>query len=135
MLLISPTTRTLASCVLAFTLTGCVAPQNDLVRIGQITVQREQSELIDVLMPSVSRDGDSMVVSGRLLRRTQDMGPLPGHLDITVLSPEGRMLNESRAHWFPVSVPLHGPRDASYIVRFHWLPPDGSVVRIVHRIN
>ena len=133
MLLVSPTTWTLASCVLAFALTGCVASQNDLVRSGRITVQREQSELFDVLMPSVSRDGDSMVVSGRLLRRTQDMGPLPGHLDIAVLSTDGRLLKEATANWFPISVPLHGPRDASYTVRFSGLPPEGSVVRIVHR--
>lgn len=135
MVFVRLTASSLLLLALGSVVTGCIAPQDDLVRTGKINVQREQGGLFDILVPSVWRDGKTMVVSGTLVRRTQAMGPIPGHLDITVLSPEGRMLNESRAHWFPVSVPLHGPRDASYIVRFHWLPPDGSVVRIVHRIN
>lgn len=112
---------------------GCASGGNvDLVASGAVRVDRAESKLIDLSLPSVHRDGDVLVVSGTVTRKPGVDDPIPEPLQILFLSKDGAVLDELWLMWQPIEIPIAGNRQSSYEVRYAWIPPDGTIVCAVY---
>jgi len=119
--------------LLAAPITGCASLLDvDLVASGAVRVDRVESKLIDLSLPSVHRDGNVLVVSGTVIRKPGVDGPIPEPLQILFLSKNGEVLDELCLTWEPSEIPIAGNRQSTYEVRYAWLPPDGTIVRAVY---
>jgi hypothetical protein len=119
--------------LLAALVTGCASLSDvDLVASGAVKADRVDSELIDLSLPSVHREGDVLVVTGTVMRRPGVDGPIPEPLQILFLSDNGAVLDELWPTWQPDEIPIDGNRQSSYEVRYAWLPPNGTIVRAVY---
>ncbi|MBX3403757.1 MAG: hypothetical protein KF699_10145 [Phycisphaeraceae bacterium] len=123
---------------------GCTSG-NDLIAAGRVTVEPRIDRSLRK-PPEVYEDKGDLIVAGRLERGLpRDLG---GHIDVTVLAPDGATVYDARLNYRAdtvSSVGIRAPRHSSfrrahtrygsygvYSVRFPGLPPDGSVVKIRH---
>ncbi len=114
---------------------GCASTRTvDLAAAGRVRVADGGSAMLDVGPPQVLSVGNDLVVSGTVTRRPGFDGPVPGRLLVTVLSADGQsVLEQVPTGWDPPHVPVDGDRRASYRLRYGYLPPDGSTVRVAHQ--
>lgn len=110
--------------VLALAMVGC-APHRDLIAAGALRL--EQPPQNDRHLRSISayeRDG-TLSVSG-----TWSVPPRSGHVDVTLLSPEGDVLAETRTK---LVLPLHHRQrhPSRFYTELDTVPPDRSVLRVV----
>lgn len=119
----SPVIFSLAGSFVAL-LVGC-APHRDLIGAGQLRL--EQVPPSDGSLQSVCAHerGEGLAVSGTWRHR-----PLHGHVDVTLFSPEGEVLAETRTR---LVMPVH--RQHRHPTRFYTqldvVPPPGSTLRVV----
>jgi len=145
-----PTPRRTHSCIClsalagVFLFGGC-ASQRDLVTAGRITLEPKIDRALRQ-PPEVYEEAGELVVAGRLERGLPRA--LGGHIDITVIAPDGATVYDAQVNYRADTVSSAGtpkPRHSSfrrahtrygsygvYSVRFPGLPPDGSVVRVRH---
>jgi hypothetical protein len=72
--------------------------------------------------------GNEVLVTGRLRRELTAPGPSTGTLEISLVSPDGMVLERTTASYALSSTAQRG--GGGFSVRFHSLPPYGSVIRI-----
>ncbi|MHC4624649.1 MAG: hypothetical protein ACYS4W_12190 [Planctomycetota bacterium] len=82
--------------MLTAAISGCATNRIDLVDEGLVTVETVPSKGVRILWADVYQDGEDMVVCGVVQRRSDTSYPIRAHVDITVLSPEGTVLQETR---------------------------------------
>ncbi len=113
---------------------GCSTTRTaDLSASGRVRATDLGSDVLDVTPPVVTAVGNDMVVTGTVTRRPGFDGPVPGRLVVTVLGPDGQTeLQSIPTGWDPPHIPTTGDRRATYRVRYGYLPPDGSIVRVGH---
>lgn len=131
---------------LSAVLGGCARRGTDLIATGRLTAE----PLTDRALrepPAVCDDEGDLTVSGRLASGARSA---PGsYIDITVVDPSGAVITDARLIYMgtPVSTGKGalfvdgsyrrgGTRHSHYDIysaRFHGLPPEGSVVRIIHQ--
>jgi hypothetical protein len=131
--------------IVAMTLLSGCASHRDLVTAGRVAVEPRIDRNLRT-PPEVYEDQGDLVVYGTL-----DMGAsggLRGHVDVSVVGPDGATLFDAQTNYRAktVSTPgwtgaKHGVfrrahrRNSSlgvYAVRFPGLPPEGSVVKVRH---
>jgi hypothetical protein len=70
----------------------------------------------------------------KVLRRRDTVGlPIKAHVDITIQSPDGKVLNEGRSSdvYVPRRIIGRGQSLQRFRVSFPQIPPQGSLVRLV----
>lgn len=120
-------------------LTGCASDRVNLVDRGTLSIERVPSRGIYISEVRVNQDGNELVVTGRVKRRDVSAGGF-GHVDVAIISPEGKTLEQVSTYFSPRIIPrkhdhrrLHGSR---FEVRLPTIPPTGSKVRVAyHRIS
>ncbi len=128
-----------AGILAAGVLGGCARDRTDLVRSGYLSVEPTLTKALSHAPEVYEQDG-SLVVSGKL---DSDEATRGGHIDVSVVAPDGTIAYDATADYRKPSAYRHvGPRGrprgarssadsyATYSVRFPWLPPKGSVVRV-----
>lgn len=112
---------------------GCAVHCDDLVRAGVLTLEPHSAGKVSIAWSSACRQKDNLVIAGVLMRQDHVGLPIKAHVDITVLSPEGRALEESRTPdvYVPAHVTGRGQKFKRFEVRFRHVPPEGSTVRLV----
>lgn len=126
-----------------FVLGGC-ATGTDLVAAGRVAVEPHIDRTLRE-PPEVTDDNGDLLIAGRLARGLpRDLG---GHIDISVIAPDGRALYDAQVTSTAADTSASGgsgPKEATfrrnrnhrtgsygvYSVRFPGLPPDGSVVKV-----
>ncbi len=84
------------------------------IRIFNVTVKAVQSNVI---------------VTGKLHKRSHSRTVIPGHIDITFLSPDNEMLQTIETKYSRASLKS---RDSTFIVEIPLELEDGSTVRVEH---
>jgi hypothetical protein len=117
----------------AMLVTGCATNRIDLVEQGIVSVETVPSKRVRILWTDIYQDGDDTVVYGVVQRRSHTSYPIRTHVDITMLSSDGKVLQEARTGDIYVArrIPNKGINWTRFRVRFPGIPVEGSKVKMV----
>jgi len=119
--------------MLTAVISGCATNRVDLADSGVLTLEQQTTGKVYIAWCSAYEDGSGFIVTG-VLRRYDHVGlPIKTHVDVTILSCDRTIIDESR------SSVIYIPRNAigrsqnlkRFRVRFPNIPPQGSLVRLV----
>ncbi len=104
----------------------------NLVDQGVVSLEQQHSKKVRTAWSNVQQDGEDIIVSGVLMRQAITSYPIWRHVEVTVLAPDGAVLQEARTSNIkvPRRVPGRGFNTKRFEVRLAGIPPRGSVVRI-----
>jgi hypothetical protein len=100
------------------------------VKSGSVSIESVDSQRTKVYQTNARQDGSDLVVTGRLRRRGTQAIVGGGHVDITVVGPDGKVIAEGST-WYSPSRITRG-RSATFTKRFPAMAPEGSVIHVVH---
>ncbi|MFH1718448.1 MAG: hypothetical protein ABIF19_13925 [Planctomycetota bacterium] len=119
--------------VLATIISGCAANRVDLVDTGVLTLDRQREGKVYIAWSSAYEQDDGFVITGVLMRHDHVGSAIKTHVDVTVLSPDGRVLETVRSNevYVPRRITGRGQSLKRFRVHLANLPPRGSSVRMV----
>lgn len=119
--------------ILTSFISGCATSRIDLVDEGVVSVENTPSRKARILWTNVYQDGDDLVVYGVVQRRNLSSYPIKIHVDISVSSPDGKVLHKARTSdvYVPRRIPGRGRNFKRFRIRFPDIPPKGSLVRAI----
>ena len=119
--------------MLTVVISGCATDRVNLVDAGVLNLEQHTTGKVYIAWSDAYEDGDGFVVSGVLRRRDTVGLPIKAHVDITIQSPDGTIIDESRS--LDVNVPRsiigRGRSLQRFRVRFPSIPAEGSKLSIV----
>ena len=119
--------------ILTIVISGCATDRVDLVDSGVLSLEQHTTGKVYIVWSDAYEDGDGFVVTGVLRRRDTVGLPIKVYVDVTILSPDGKVLDEGRSS--DIYVPRHIIDRAQSLrrfrVRFPSIPAEGSKVSIV----
>ena len=118
---------------LAIIISGCATDRVDLVDTGVLSLEQHTTGKVYIAWSDAYEDGDGFVVSGVVRRRDTVGLPIKVHVDVTILSPDGKVLDEGRSSdiYVPRRIVGRGQSLKRFSVRFGSIPAEGSKVSIV----
>lgn len=119
--------RRLAILVALF-ITGCATTGKDLVRDNTVQIEKVSSRWATVRSVNVVQEDGEVRMRGEVVRRPVGRGPIPGHIDLEVIGPDGITLEERMIDYHRGSV-------KSRYAKFHTVlkaAPPGSTIRVMH---
>lgn len=108
---------------------GCATTRTDLVADGAVSLELAPTEKIYVARAHAYRQDSELIVSGKV-RRYRSEGIGGGDVKVVVTSPDGTVISESIAPYFPRIIPREGARESTFIARIPDVPPRGSVISV-----
>lgn len=109
-------------------ITGC-ATNTSIVKKENVAIERVDSGTARIGHAYLQASESGMVLRGELQRRFRSRGPIPGHLHIELIAPDGAAFKEATIGYRRMSV-------KSRIAKFHLeipaTPSDIKSVRIIH---
>ena len=118
--------------LLTVVISGCATDRADLVDAGVLNLEQHTTGKVYIAWSDAYEDEDGFVVTGVLRRRDTVGLPIKSHVDITIQSPDGTIIDESRSS--DVHVPRRiigrGQSLQRFRVRFPSIPAEGSKVSI-----
>lgn len=119
--------------LLAVTVSGCASSQMRLADQGIASVEILPSDKAQIVWVDAYRDGEVSVVYGAISRHRLKR-QIKVHVDITLLSPDGTILEKARTA--DISVPRRSTVKGSSLKRFAYrftnIPAGSSLVLAVH---
>ena len=119
--------------MLTVVISSCATDRVDLVDAGVLNLEQHTTGKVYIASSDAYEDGDGFVVTGVLRRRDTVGVSIKTHVDITIQSPDGAIIDESRSS--DVHVPRRiigrGQSLPRFRVRFPSIPAEGSKVSIV----
>jgi hypothetical protein len=119
--------------MLTVVISGCATDRVNLVDAGVLNLEQHNTGKVYIAWSDAYEDGDGFVVTGVLRRRDTVGLPIKAHVDITIQSPDGAIIDESRSS--DVHVPRRiigrGQSLKRFRVRFPSISVEGSKVSIV----
>jgi hypothetical protein len=114
-------------------LSGCAVASENISKKGLVTVERVASQKVAIPWANVYRTDQSLIVHGVVRRRSYSNQPLQVHVDATVLSSDGEVLQEavSRDVWVPRRSPGKGSGSHAFEIRLPVARAEGGTVRLV----
>ena len=109
-------------------LSGCASTGKDLVRDNTVKLEKIASQRAAWRLVRVVQDGDNIELRGEVTRRPVGRGPIPGHIDLEVIGPDGITREKAVIDYHRRSVKS---RYAKFHTRLGAVPP-GSTVRVTH---
>ena len=108
----------------------CAESRINLVDDGTVTVERVDSRQARIVNVNVYQDGEGIVISGTVRRKSTTVAVDKGHVDVVVFSPDGNIIQEVIARYTPRLTKKR--RSAQFSVRIETSLPNNSIVRMVH---
>lgn len=124
----------LGLCVLSVVMSGCAANRNNLVDSSVLSLEQRNTGKVYIAWSGAYEQDDSFVIAGVLRRRDSVGMPIRAHVDVTILSPDGTILDETRSSDVYVSRRITGRSYLSFErfkVRLTNIPAKGSSIRLV----
>jgi hypothetical protein len=119
---------TIPTLVTFILLAGCASTGKDLVRDNTVEIEKVPSQWAALRFVTVVQDGDKIELRGEVTRRPTGRGPIPGHIDLEVIGPDGIALETSTIDYHRGSVKS---RYAIFHTTLKTAPP-GSTIRVTH---
>ena len=113
---------------------GCTMNRIDLVDRGVLSLEQHNTGKVYIAWSGAYGQDDSFVVTGVLRRRDSVGTAIRAHVDVTILSPDGTILDEARSGDVYVSRRIAGRSYLSFErfkLRFSDIPAKGSLVHLV----
>ena len=128
---------TAAFCVAAVlaAVSGCGRQGRDLTATGQVVVEPVASETVRWAWAEVWQEGEEVVVEGRLARRGCSSCPVLGHVDVTILDADGKVIRQASSPVMGIrrSTPGTGLKLTPFALRMKLTPPaDARAVLAYH---
>ncbi len=120
--------------ILTTVISGCAANRVDLVDSGVLSLTQQSTGKVYIAWSGAYEQDDGFVITGVLRRRDHVGLPIKTHVDVTILSADGTILDEARSSDVCVSRRITGRSYLSFErfkVRFPNVPAKGSSVRLV----
>ncbi len=120
--------------ILTIIISGCVANRVNLVDSGVLSLEQHRTGKVYIAWSGAYEQDDGFVITGVLRRRDRVGMAIRTHVDVTVLSPDGTILDEARSSDVYVARRITGRSYLSFErfkVRFPNIPAVGSSVRVV----
>jgi len=115
--------------LMASLIAGCATYGRDLVEDKTVNIETVSSRWAKVTRVMVNQEDAGIVVRGEVQRWPPMRGPIPGHVVVEVIGPNGKSLKTVSADYHRLSVKS---RTATFNTRFETIPPRNSVVRVTH---
>lgn len=115
-------------------MSGCVTNRINLADTGMLNLEQRNNGKVYIAWSGAYEQEDGFVVTGVLRRRDRVGMPIRTHVDVTVLSPDGTILDEARSSDVCVSRRITGRSYLSFErfkVYFPKMPVRGSTVRVI----
>lgn len=124
--------HSLLSLLTAVLLAGCAGAGKDLVRDNTVKIEKVSSRWAKVQFVRVVKEGDTVALRGQVRRWPTGRGPIPGHIDLEVIGPEGGVLEQATLNYHRSSVKS---RYAEFHGTLDTIPPTGSTIRVIHDLR
>ena len=114
-------------------ISGCAGNRVDLVDSGFLTLEEHATGKVYIAWSDAYENEDGIVITGVLRRRDHVGSPIKAHVDVTVLSPDDRVVDTARSQDIYVSRRITGRGQSlkRFSVHLPNVPPRGSTVRMV----
>ncbi|MHC4116029.1 MAG: hypothetical protein ACYSWO_00835 [Planctomycetota bacterium] len=114
-------------------ISGCSADRADLVDSGFLTLEKEATGKVGVAWSSVHEHEDGLLITGVLRRRDRIGSPIKAYVDVTVLSPGGKVVETVRSGhvYVPRRITGRGQSFKRFKVYLPNVPVRGSSIRLV----
>ncbi len=124
---------TLGLGILAAVISGCAADRVDLVETGVLTLEKQAAGKVYIAWSSAYEQEDGLVITGVLRRRDRVGSPIKTHVDVTVLSPSGQVVDTARSNdvYVPRRITGRGQSLKRFRIYLRNVPGRGSLVRMV----
>jgi hypothetical protein len=115
-------------------MSGCGGSRVSLVDQGIVSVETKASKNVGILWTDVYQDGEDIIVYGVVQRSSHTSYPIKTHVDVTILSPDGEVLQEVRTPdiLVPRRIPGKGINWKRFEVRFPDIPHNSRVQAVAH---
>jgi len=120
-------------CLAMIVVSGCTSSRVNLVDTEKVTVEKMASKgHVKIWKVYVYQEEGDLVVSGRVKRKSMNLLPAKGHVDIAVISPNGQVIETESVAQTPrvIGMSRRRRRGSSFEARLSMVPPEGSTVRI-----
>lgn len=120
--------------ILTIIISGCVTNRINLVDTGMLSLEQHNTGKVYIAWSGAYEQEDDFVITGVLRRRDRVGMAIRTHVDVTVLSPDGTILDEARSSDVYVSRRITGRSYLSFErfkVCFPNIPAKESLVRLV----
>lgn len=110
------------------------ANRTDLVKSGVVTIEQQRTGKAYIAWSSAYKEKGGLVITGVLRRRDHVGRPIKTHVDVTIVSPDGTVLDEARSSDVYVSRRITGRGHLSFErfkIRIPSVPAQGSLVRLI----
>ncbi len=114
--------------LLVMTLTGC-ATTNGLIKEADLKLEVIDSSTVRITHASLQTSAGTLTLHGDLERRIAAHGPIPGHLHVDLLDPEGTVIKEIRIGYRYKGAKSH---KATFNLPLPAALPVGSTLRVTH---
>jgi hypothetical protein len=121
--------------ILTVVFSGCTeAYRTNLTKSGVLNIEQQRTGKVYIAWSEAYEENGGFVITGVLRRRDRVGVPIKAHVDVTIFSPDGKILDEARSSDVYVSRRITSRGYLSFErfkVRFSSIPADGSSIRVV----
>ncbi len=105
----------------------------DLLKNGTLTLEPVSSKGYYVSKVHINQVDDGIKITGKVKRRSH-AGIGGGHIDITITSPQGEVLETLSTSYSPRIIPMRRmyTRESNFEVSLPMIPPKGSMIVVAH---
>lgn len=111
---------------------GCASHVVDLVETGSVSMKIHETARLQVSDARIEQFPEEVAVSGHVRFRGARRGGSAGHVDIEVVSSDGRTIARQEANYYPKIISRRGRRRSYFSCRFPGALPEGATVHLRH---
>lgn len=115
--------------LITFLIAGCATTGKDLVRDNTVQIEKVSSRWATVRFVNVVQEDGEVTLRGEVVHRPVGRGPIPGHIDLEVIGPDGEIVEEAVIEYHRRSVKS---RYATFHTTLKSAPAVGSKIRMTH---
>ena len=119
--------------VLTTVISSCTTNRVDLVKSGVLTLEKQAAGKVYIAWSDAYEQAGGLRITGVLMRHDHVGMPIRAHVDATIVSPDGQILDTacSKTVYVPRRITGRGQSLKRFNIRLPRVPPQGSSVRLV----
>lgn len=106
-----------------------------LIGADQLTIDKITSDEINIGAVCVHDNSKGIDITGKVKFRSAMVGIPSGHINITIILPEGKVLYRARTHHYRNGSPTKHSDTFNFSLTISLIPPKGSVLRLEHHAS